>query len=257
MISHPTAHTIGTTFISLNWDAYKPALPMAFRLLPSFEDQLCVKKLAEERVNSYTPPNELPRPLLKADYIRTVEDVYLDVAWDHIARTRSLEILNAVQHDPGSSSALFKPSWVPRWDFCIGTPILGLYSSKHFASANKRVILTPPPGNLRDTLIIRGRLVTRIIKHTELLDSASFDLSLTQTTVGPESSTVQDRWITNPIANTWLANFKRCTSTKLSCPSDDDDREWLCHSQSRSSQYPRGLPSHLGSREKYGRNRWI
>lgn len=97
---------------------------------------------------------------------------------------------------------------MPRWDFCIGSPILGLYSSKHFASANKRVILTPPSCNQRDTLTIRGRLVTRISKYTDILDSDSFDLSLPETIIGPESSVVQDRWITNPIAKTWLSDFK-------------------------------------------------
>lgn len=141
LLSHPTAHTISPTTISLNWNAYKAALPMAFRLRPSYEDQFLVKSLAEKRATSYTPPDELPQPLLKADYNKNVRDLYRDLALDHIDRTKSLEILTAVQHNPEDTSTLFKPSWVPRWDFCAGTPILGLFSSKYFASANKKVIL--------------------------------------------------------------------------------------------------------------------
>jgi hypothetical protein len=112
LMSHPTAHTISTTSISLNWNAYKPALPLALRLLPSLADQYLVKERAKH-TNSNTPPDELPAPLLKADYTKTVEEVYLELAWDHITRTRSVEILTAVQNDPGNSSALSKPSWVP------------------------------------------------------------------------------------------------------------------------------------------------
>jgi hypothetical protein len=145
LLSHPTAHTISMTTISLNWDAFKPALPMAFHFLPSFQEQFLVKTIAEERATSYTPPSELPPPLLQADYNKTVDEVYRDLALDLIDRTMSLEILTTVQHDPGSTVNLFTPSWVPRWDYFIDTPTLGLYNSTHVASANKDAILTPPP----------------------------------------------------------------------------------------------------------------
>jgi hypothetical protein len=196
------------TTISLNWNAYKAALPMAFRLLPSYEDQFLVKTLAEERATSYTPPTELPPPLLKADYNKTVEEVYRDFALDHIDRTKSLEVLTAVQHDPEDTSTIFNPSWVPRWDCCIGVSCLGLYSSNYLASANKDIILTPPPPNILNTLTVRGTLVTRITKHTYLLDSSYFDLALPTTIVGPDSPFIQHLWETNPIAKTWLLNLK-------------------------------------------------
>jgi len=206
LLSHPTAHTISMTTVSLNWNAYKSALPMAFRLLPSHDDQFIVKTLAEERAESYTPPSELPPPLLKADYSKTAEEIYLDLALDHINRTKSLEILTAVQHNPDNTSPLFIPSWVPRWDYNLGTPALGLYSSKHFASANRDVILTPLNG--QNTLTIRGRLVTRITTNTDLLDSSCFNLNLPSTMAGPDSPFVQNLWNTNPIAKTWLLHLK-------------------------------------------------
>lgn len=207
LLSHPTAHTISSTTTSLNWDAYKPALLIGSYLLPSYHDQFMVKKLAEQRDESYTPPSELPPPLLQADYSKTTEEVYYDLAMSHITRTESLEILTAVQHDTDNTSALFEPSWVPRWDYCTGIPTLGLYISDHFASANRSVILTPPPSNSQNTLTVRGRLVTRISKHTDLLDTSKFELSLPATATGPDSAPVQSLRETNIIAKTWLMNL--------------------------------------------------
>jgi hypothetical protein len=138
--------------------------------------------------------------------------LYIASSWrsgsGRLKPSRPLRILTAVQNDPEDTSALFKPSWVPHWDYCIDTPILGLYSSNHFASANKDVILTPPPPNIQNTLTVRGTLITRIIKHTDLLGSSSFDLSLPTTIIGPDSPLVQHLWETNPIAKTWLLNLK-------------------------------------------------
>lgn len=68
--------------------------------------------------------------------------------------------------------------------------------------------MTAPPGNIRDALTVRGRLVTRITKHTHLLSSSSFDLSLHTTIIGRDSPLVQRLWETNPIAKTWLLNLK-------------------------------------------------
>lgn len=213
LLSHPTAHTISMTEISLNWYAFKPAVSMAFRLLPSYDEQFLVKTLAEKRAKSYTPPSELPPPLLQADYHKTVDEVYLDLALDHIDRTRSLEILTAVQHDPKNPDNLFTPSWVPRWDYFIDTPMLGLYNSDHFAAANKDVILTPPLPSVRNTLTVRGSLITRITQHTDLLEPSSFDLPLplpanAEALVGPSSPHVQSLWTKNLIAKTWLSHLK-------------------------------------------------
>ncbi|KAJ9669826.1 hypothetical protein H2201_000212 [Coniosporium apollinis] len=207
LLSHPTAHTTSMTTISLNWNGFKPALPMAFRLLPSFHDQFFVKTLAEERTTSYTPPSELPPPLLQADYYKTTEKIYRNLALDHINRTKGLEILTAVQHDPESTSNLFTPSWVPRWDYFIDTPILGLHNSTHFASANRDIILNPPHPNIENTLTVRGTLVTRIVDHMDLLEPSSFDLPLPATIVGLDSPLVQGLWHTNPIAKTWVLNL--------------------------------------------------
>ena len=210
LLSHPTAHTISIPRITLNWEGFRPALPMALTLLPSIRDQWAVKTLAEGRATWVTPssePSELPPTLLKADYSKTAEEIYRDLALDHIDRTKSLEILTAVQHDPESTINLFTPSWVPRWDYFIDTPILGLLTSNHFASANKDVIVTPRP-NIENGLTVRGTLVTRIVNHSDLLEYSSFDLSLPATIVGPDSHFVQGLWDTNPIAKTWLLNLQ-------------------------------------------------
>ncbi|OAG08763.1 HET-domain-containing protein [Paraphaeosphaeria sporulosa] len=212
LLSHPTAHTISMTDISFNWHAIKNALPIAVQLLPSLSDQFLVKKLAEKSAKSYSPPSELPPPLIQADYHKTVDQVYLDLALDHINRTMSLEILTAVQHDPESPDGMFTPSWVPRWDYFIDAPPLGWYTSAHFAAANKDAILTPPP-SLRNALTVRGSLITRITQHTGLLKPSSFDLPLPspagdEPSFGPSSPHVQSFWDNNPIATTWLLHLR-------------------------------------------------
>lgn len=210
LLSHPTAHTISFPTISLNWEAFRPALPMAYRLLSSFHDQFLVRTLAEKRATSFTPSSELselPPPLLQANYYKSTDEVYRDLESGHIDRTKSLEILTAVQHDPETTFNIFTPSWVPRWDYFIDTPTLGLYNSTHIASANKDVILSSRP-NVANSLTVRGTLITRIVKHTALLESSCFDLSLPETIIGPESPVVRGLWDTNPIAKTWLSNLK-------------------------------------------------
>ncbi|KAL5381415.1 hypothetical protein DPSP01_007129 [Paraphaeosphaeria sporulosa] len=200
------------TDISFNWHSIKNALPIAVQLLPSLSDQFLVKKLAEKRAKSYSPPSEHPPPLIQADYHKTVDQVYLDLALDHINRTMSLEILTAVQHDPESPDGMFTPSWVPRWDYFIDAPPLGWYISAHFAAANKDAILTPPP-SLRNALTVRGSLITRITQHTGLLKPSSFDLPLPspagdEPSFGPSSPHVQSFWDNNPIATTWLLHLR-------------------------------------------------
>jgi len=62
---------------------------------------------------SYTS-SELPLPLLKTDYNKSVEEVYRNLALDYTDRTKSFEILKVVQNDLEDTSTIFKPSWVPR-----------------------------------------------------------------------------------------------------------------------------------------------
>lgn len=131
--------------------------------------------------------------------------MYRDLAVSHIDRTTSLEILTAVQHVPDSSMPLPIPSWVPRWDQYIGIPILGLYSSDRFASANRDAIVTPSANP--DRLIVRGHIVSRIGAHSILLESSSFDLPLPSDEVhGPDSPLVHRFWDINPFAALWLSS---------------------------------------------------
>ena len=110
-----------------------------------------------------------------------------------------------MQNDPKSTSDLFNSSWVPRWDYFVDAPILGLYNSRHFASANRSAVVTPLVQDPK-TLIVRGTLFSRILSHTHLLTSSDFDLPLLGTcSLGPESSFVQNFWTSNPVASTWLS----------------------------------------------------
>lgn len=91
--------------------------------------------------------------------------MYLDFAGRMISRAESLEILSFVQHnaplpptDPGF------PSWVPRWDSPSDVSVFGSVQYGHFASANRRPIITPSPDP--GSLIVRGLLFDRVRLHT-------------------------------------------------------------------------------------------
>lgn len=208
LLSHPTACTISIVSAAPpNASAFELYRELATQFLPSVHDKWLVKHMAQQRQGSSTKSASSQQPLMKADYSKTTEEIYLGLARDHIERTGTLEILNAVQHDPKSTSNLVRPSWVPRWDYFVDTPVLGLYTSDHFASANRSAIITAPLNDDPNTLIVRGTLISRIVSHTKLLTSSDFDLSLPSTdTLGPESSLVQDLWTSNPVASTWLAS---------------------------------------------------
>ncbi|KAI4266040.1 MAG: hypothetical protein LQ337_008902 [Flavoplaca oasis] len=220
LLSHSTAHTISMTTVSLNWHAYRPAAITAARLTPSIHEQLILKNLLETREKSYTPPKELPPPFLQADYSKTTDEVYLALAMNHIKRAESLEILAAVQHNPTAPEELFSPSWVPRWDYFVDTPIFGFYMSDNIASANKKPIITPvPPG--AKSLIVRGLLLTRITFHTDILEPSCFDLAAPSNTADTLTF-----WKQNPIAETWVKRLADLDPESypvlptLSCSSD-------------------------------------
>ncbi|KAL5319190.1 hypothetical protein ACEPPN_012239 [Leptodophora sp. 'Broadleaf-Isolate-01'] len=206
LLSHPTSRTISmATWRPKNWETYERYRGLATHFLSDTHDIWAVNELAERWSKEAYKDKELPPPLVEADYNKSVEDVYRDLAVSHIDRTTSLEILTAVQHVPDSSMPLPIPSWVPRWDQYIGTPILGLYTSDHFASANRDAIVTPSANPNR--LIIRGHIVSRIVSHSILLESSSFDLPLPSNEVhGPDSSLVHRFWDHNPFAALWLSS---------------------------------------------------
>ena len=207
LLSHPTANTISPWYAAPhNASAFEPYIELVTHFLPRPDDKFLIRRLTQKQQVSSTEAANRPGPLLKADYSRTVEEVYLNLARDHISRTETLEILTAVQHDPTSTSDLFNPSWVPRWDYFVDTPTLGLYNSRHFASANRSAVVTPPPVQDPNTLVVRGTLFSRVLSHTKLLTSSDFDLPLPSTeSLGPESPLVQDFWTSNPVASTWFA----------------------------------------------------
>lgn len=207
LLSHPTANNISPWYAApRNASAFETYRELVTQFLPRPDDKFLIRRLAQKLQELSTEAANRPGPFLKADYSRNFEEVYLNLARDHITRTETLEILTAVQHDPKSTSDLFNPSWVPRWDYFVDTPILGLYNSSHFASANRSAVVTPPLVQDPKTLIVRGTLFSRILRHTHLLTSSDFDLPLPSTcSLGPESPLLQEFWTCNPVASTWLS----------------------------------------------------
>ena len=207
LLSHPTANGVSPWWAAPhNASAFETCRELVTQFLPRPDDKFLIRRFAQKQQKSSAEAANRPGPFLKADYSRTSDEVYRDLAWDHITRTETLEILTAVQHDPKSTSDLFDPSWVPRWDYFVDTPILGLYNSRNFASANRSAVVTPLVQDPK-TLIVRGTLFSRILSHTRLLTSSDFDLPLPGTrSLGPESPFVQDFWTRNPVASTWLSS---------------------------------------------------
>ncbi len=204
LMSHPTARTVSAEPRLLNWNGFELALPMAIRFLSgSTSGRNYIARLAAEGVSPDVTTTERSPTLVQVDYTKSTEEIYHELALGDIKRTGSLEILTAVQHDPESTCNLFTPSWVPRWDYFINAPVMGLYTSGHLASATKSVIMTSPPRDMPNSLIVRGTLLTRIIGHTHLIEESCFDLPLPADT-GPESPLVQSIWSNNPIAYVWL-----------------------------------------------------
>ena len=205
LLSHPTAHASNYITTPANPRAFELYSKLVTPFLPDFKDMYIVGIQAQgTQVSAIGAPGS-STPLLKADYMKTATEVYLELARVHIERTQTLEILSFVQHDPKSTSDIFSPSWVPRWDYFVDTPIVGLWNGNHFAAANRRAIVTTPPIEDSNVLIVRGHLFSRIVLHTRVLGPSDFDLPLPSTHfVGPESSFVQDLWVTNTISSFWL-----------------------------------------------------
>lgn len=123
---------------------------------PPSPDEVMARRLLHNpgpriRVPRYWPGSSFITP----NYNLSVVDVYLDFARKMIAQTESLEVLSFVQHNtPLPSTGPGFPSWVPRWDTPTDVSILGGVNCDHFASANRRPIITPSPD--RSSLIVRG-----------------------------------------------------------------------------------------------------
>ena len=83
--------------------------------------------------------------------------------------------------------------------------MLGLHSSAHFASANRDAIVIPS-ANL-DRLTVSRHVVSRIIAHSILADSSSFDLPLpSDERHGPGSPLVHRFWVSNLFTAFWLSS---------------------------------------------------
>ncbi|KAI4098359.1 MAG: hypothetical protein L6R37_006522 [Teloschistes peruensis] len=198
-LSHPTACTISISgHIPGNLDAYKDYIDIAIQLLPNILDRFLARRLqrraAERKATSLDEPKLVP--LIKADYHKTVHEVYREVALEHIKRTVSLEMLTAVQHDCDATVDLPFRSWVPQWNKSNGTQPLGFFTSKHFATANRDAIVTPSADTDPDTLIARGTIVSKVVYTSSLCQSSSFDWALQ-----PHDDMTAS---TNSVADTWL-----------------------------------------------------
>ncbi|KAI1360583.1 heterokaryon incompatibility protein-domain-containing protein [Xylaria arbuscula] len=76
---------------------------------------------------SYQMATVFSRPIIKVDYSKSKDEIYLEVARNLVLRTESLELLSAVEHRSSEftlNSA--NPSWVPAWDRPMVSRSLGV-----------------------------------------------------------------------------------------------------------------------------------
>ena len=142
---------------------------------PPSPDQVRARQLLKNPGVGVRVPRHWPgRSFIKPDYNLSVVDVYLDFARQMITRTESLEILSFVQHNaPLPAIGPSFPSWVPRWDTPTDVSILGGVNCDHFASANRRPVITPSSDC--SSLTVRGFFFDRIGIHTIPLSREDFE----------------------------------------------------------------------------------
>ncbi|KAK5624981.1 hypothetical protein RRF57_000697 [Xylaria bambusicola] len=135
-------------------------------LRPPSPDEVMARKLLRNPGRQLKAPRYWPgSSFIKPNYNLSVVDVYLDFAKQMITRTDSLEVLSFVQHNaPLSPTGPGFPSWVPRWDSPSDVAVLGGVKCDHFASANRRPVITPSPDP--SSLIVRGQFFDRVGLHT-------------------------------------------------------------------------------------------
>ncbi|KAI0520855.1 heterokaryon incompatibility protein-domain-containing protein [Xylaria bambusicola] len=133
---------------------------------PPSPDEVMARKFLLDPGQLLKAPRYWPgSSFIKPNYNLSVVDVYLDFARQMIKRFDSLEILSFVQHStPLAPTGPGFPSWVPRWDSPSDVLVFGGVRCDHFASANKRPIITPSPDI--GSLIVRGQFFDRVGLHT-------------------------------------------------------------------------------------------
>ena len=176
-----------------NLSAYKNYKELVIQFLPSLHDQFLVKTIQEQQEAKVSATVERVEPLIKADYKKSVSEVYRDVALEHINRTETLEILTAVQHQPNTPELPF-PSWVPQWDLCLDTPTLGLYTSDHFASANRPAKVTHFTHDDPNTLIVCGTIVSKVVYVSTLCNKSSFGFTAVSDPDPASSNAIMSTW---------------------------------------------------------------
>ena len=133
--------------------------------------KLLSKKMPKNSVSHFRPGPSFITP----DYRKSVVDVYQDVALQIIERRGNLEILSAVQHGvPLPDIGPRFPSWIPRWDIDIRTPMLGRASCPHFAAANHRPIITATQD--ASILTVKAIMVDHVFIHNGMpIEKARLD----------------------------------------------------------------------------------
>ena len=242
LLSHPTACKISTSeALPKNSNTFKDYKDLVIQFLPRLQDQYLVMAKQEQQETKISTKDEHVEPLIKADYNKSASEVYRDVALEHINHTETLEILTAVQHNPNTPELPF-PSWVPQWNECLDTPTLGLYTSDHFASANRDAKVTHSAHDDPNTLIVCGTIFSKVMYASPLCNESSFGFS---------SLSDPDPTSSNAIMATWLSTrlyvFPRARS-EVSTDCGARYHQWARCARPRV-RYSDSIHAHLGCRK--------
>ena len=142
---------------------------------PPNHDIITAYRILTDHSNKTTSQRRLwqGNAFIKPDYNKSIVCVYREVVMASIERTESLEILSFVQHpEELAPNGPDFPCWIPRWDKYTGVSVLGHVGCDHFAAANRRAVIKPPPDS--GALIVKGIFCDRVALHTIALTYADF-----------------------------------------------------------------------------------
>jgi hypothetical protein len=114
-------------------------------------------------------------PIIKADYTKTIEEVYTQAAAAELVGRNNFHALSMVSHEPSLHGRL--PSWVPDFSRGIGVCYGMLWESAEYFCATD-VEAHVKANDLMKILKLRGTVLDHIVERTDVMRERDFQLDL-------------------------------------------------------------------------------
>lgn len=113
-------------------------------------------------------------PMVKADYDKPTGDIYFEVAESSVLRSRTLEILSAVQHSADTVKLEnICPSWVPNWECPASYSYLGVSNKTKFNAWESNLTFEKHIAIDGKVLRCSGIVIGTILSSTNLFTGSS------------------------------------------------------------------------------------